>query len=151
MKTCTKCGVEKEENRFNRRRANTEKTKSICVECARECSREHYRNHKKIYISRAKIFSKKQQIVNQQKMVEFLKTKRCVDCGNNDIRVLEFDHRNREDKKECIAQLLTRNSWELVMREINKCDIRCANCHRIKTSIQFNWFKNFDNKPLIRL
>jgi len=84
-------------------------------------------------------------------MVEFLKTKRCVDCGNNDIRVLEFDHRNREDKKECIAQLLTRNSWELVMREINKCDIRCANCHRIKTSIQFNWFKNFDNKPLIRL
>ena len=56
----------------------------------------------------------------------------CVDCGNTDIRVLQFDH--QYDKKYHISRLVSHgDSLELIEKEIAKCQVRCANCHHIKT------------------
>lgn len=33
-----------------------------------------------------------------------------------------------------------RCSWEKVKTEIAKCEIRCANCHAVKTAKQFGWY-----------
>jgi len=74
-------------------------------------------------------------------MLEFLQDKQCCDCKIKDYRVFEFDHREGTQKKDNIANLMYRYNWQIVLEEINKCDIRCANCHRIKTGIQFHWFK----------
>ncbi len=57
----------------------------------------------------------------------------CVDCGNSDIRVLEFDH-VRGIKLLTIANTSS-FSFSRLVEEIDKCDVRCANCHRIKTYI----------------
>lgn len=74
------------------------------------------------------------------RLVEYLKTHPCVDCGNTDARVLEFDH--RRDKKFGIGTSVSSGhiSWEKVLEEIIKCEVRCANCHRIRHAIENNWY-----------
>lgn len=57
----------------------------------------------------------------------------CVDCGKSDIRVLEFDH-VRGDKVDSITSMVRRGlSVEVLVEEIAKCEVRCANCHTIAT------------------
>ena len=55
----------------------------------------------------------------------------CVDCGFRDHPVaLEFDHVNgNKERNVCQAK-----SLEAAMKEAEKCEIRCANCHRIRHS-----------------
>lgn len=56
----------------------------------------------------------------------------CVDCGNSDRRVLEFDH-VRGEKKYPLSYLKSSSMSILVIdEELAKCEIRCANCHRIR-------------------
>ena len=64
---------------------------------------------------------------------KYLENKTCVDCGTSDIRVLEFDH-VRGVKIGSIAHSVHR-VWpvERLLLEIEKCEIRCCNCHRIAT------------------
>ena len=55
----------------------------------------------------------------------------CVDCGISDPRVLEFDHVTGTKLRDvCHAAL---SSVEFAKAEAAKCELRCANCHRIKT------------------
>lgn len=56
----------------------------------------------------------------------------CVDCGERDPVCLDFDHRNPLEKSLRIGSNIHR-SMPLVLAEIAKCDVRCANCHRRKT------------------
>lgn len=66
----------------------------------------------------------------------------CVDCGEPDWRVLEFDHRNRTMKQAAVSNLITQGaSIERIQQEIAHCDVRCANCHRRRTITQLGWYK----------
>ena len=68
--------------------------------------------------------------------------KHLPDCGANDPRVLEFDHRDPNTKLDHVTSLARRGAaWARIEAEIAKCDIRCANCHRRRTAAQFNWPK----------
>jgi hypothetical protein len=59
--------------------------------------------------------------------------KGCVDCGYNAApEALHFDHRDPSQKLFGISESKTRN-WNLILAEIGKCDVRCANCHAIKS------------------
>lgn len=51
----------------------------------------------------------------------------CVDCGNSDVGILQFDH-VRGKKKFSIGYSGLR-SLDAIAEEIEKCDVRCANCH----------------------
>jgi hypothetical protein len=56
----------------------------------------------------------------------------CVDCGETDIRVLEFDH--RRDKRGNVTKLARDECGiETLRAEVAKCEIRCGNCHRRRT------------------
>lgn len=56
----------------------------------------------------------------------------CVDCGNKNLTVLQFDH-VRGAKVKAIANMV-HNSVASMLEEIAKCEVRCANCHVIVTS-----------------
>lgn len=59
--------------------------------------------------------------------------KGCIDCGNRDYRVLDYDH-VRGEKLYNISHLQQQYvTMKVIKDEIKKCDVRCANCHRIKT------------------
>ena len=66
-------------------------------------------------------------------LLQYLVEHPCVDCGERDILVLEFDH-VRGAKRDNVTRL-ARGGWALatVRLEVEKCDVRCANCHRRKT------------------
>lgn len=58
----------------------------------------------------------------------------CVDCGYDaHPEALDFDHRDEKTKCFRIAQSVS-VAWTKVLAEIEKCDVRCANCHRIRTA-----------------
>ena len=82
--------------------------------------------------ARAKhIASSRRYIIKQKSSVDaYLRDHPCVDCGESDLRVLEFDH-VRGDKFKSIAQMYS-YCLQRIMTEIAKCDVRCANCHRIR-------------------
>lgn len=56
----------------------------------------------------------------------------CIDCRIGNPIVLDFDHRAGTVKIFDIANGAQRNRAK-VLEEIAKCDVRCSNCHRIKT------------------
>jgi hypothetical protein len=72
---------------------------------------------------------------------EYLASHPCVDCGESDIAILEFDHRDPAEKRMSVAALALNAGWATVSAEIEKCDVRCANCHRQRTARQFAWTK----------
>ncbi len=62
-----------------------------------------------------------------------LKGGHCVDCGfAGHVAALEFDHRDPSTKVTEITTLLG-HKWETIMAEVEKCDLVCSNCHRIRT------------------
>ncbi|MEK7572655.1 MAG: hypothetical protein AAB493_02265 [Patescibacteria group bacterium] len=95
-----------------------------------------YKNREDLYKAQ-----KRHRIKIRKKLLEFLSLKSCIDCGENDPIVLEFDHKNTDKKFKQISNMLSGHySWESLQREIKKCEIRCANCHRRKTYLQFGHF-----------
>lgn len=66
-------------------------------------------------------------------MVNAIKLDRgCADCGYKANPVaLDFDHAG-SNKTANVSSLL-KSTWENVLAEIEKCDVVCANCHRIRT------------------
>ncbi len=114
---------------------------SYCIDCSKERSKERYTKfsdeQKKVMRDRAK----KQSIAPKQFIWDFLKINPCVDCGESDPIVLDFDH--LFDKKKAVSSLASSAvSLDSIKDEILKCEVRCANCHRKKTAIQFGWYKN---------
>ena|SRR3989338_8552174 len=74
-------------------------------------------------------------------LFQYLSVRKCLDCGENDPIVLEFDHNDRGTKFKQISQMLSGHySWKSVLEEIGKCEVRCANCHRWKSYIQLGHF-----------
>jgi hypothetical protein len=97
----------------------------------RQAQRRHYLLHKKDYNRRARIGGERIRRRISQFIVGYLSQHPCVDCGENNIIVLEFDH-VRGKKCGNVGNLKT-YSLGKVIREIEKCEVRCANCHRIVT------------------
>ncbi len=59
----------------------------------------------------------------------------CADCGirSEHPEIYDFDHRPGEPKIKSVAAWLTSGTMEDLKAEIARCDVVCANCHRIRT------------------
>lgn len=63
----------------------------------------------------------------------FKRIKGCVDCGYRaNCDGLQFDHRPGTDGVKNVSSLVY-SSWDVIKREMAKCDVRCCNCHSIRT------------------
>lgn len=87
----------------------------------------------KVDIVHKKWCQSKGHIRNRNIVDDYLNLHSCIDCGNSDVRVLEFDH--VRGKKLISISHAVRNAWNEnnLKEEMSKCEIRCANCHRIIT------------------
>lgn len=61
----------------------------------------------------------------------------CMDCPPGatwPAIALDFDHRPGLPKVGTVSALITKGSWDSFVAEIEKCDVVCANHHRIRTN-----------------
>jgi hypothetical protein len=103
-----------------------------------EVHKEHYQENVSYYKKKALKHNAKYRLRNLQYMVDYLKQHPCVDCPEIDPVVLEFDHRGNKDYN---VGEMSNYSLSTIIKEIAKCDIRCANCHKRKTAKQFNYYQ----------
>ena len=97
----------------------------------------HYLKNKKEIKKRARKFLQLARIRNRKHTNAYLKEHPCIDCSEKDIIVLEFDH-VRETKLDSICRMVNNGfSIKRIDKEIAKCKIRCANCHRRKTKLTY--------------
>lgn len=74
------------------------------------------------------------------KVFQYLLDHPCIDCGEADPLVLDFDHRDPAEKHRGVSKMMAgTTSWGKIFEEIQKCDVRCANCHRRRTAEQFGY------------
>lgn len=58
----------------------------------------------------------------------------CIDCGYRaHPAALHFDHRPGVEKLGQVSDLMSKRGWDVTLAEVDKCDVRCANCHAVKT------------------
>jgi hypothetical protein len=86
------------------------------------------KNYPRIKARRKEIMSERYSIANKIK-----EDCGCTDCGIKDYRVLEFDHTEDNKEIEISRALSTRLHMDTILKEIEKCEVVCANCHRIRT------------------
>jgi hypothetical protein len=63
----------------------------------------------------------------------YFATHPCVDCGESDRIVLTFDHVRGEKSNDIANMVRGGASLETIRIEIEKCEVRCFNCHAVKT------------------
>jgi hypothetical protein len=107
---------------------------SYCKPCQLSYVREHYRRTSGAYNARRYILHNIYTERNRQYVLAHLLEHPCVDCGESDVVVLDFDHVN--GKKCCSVSSMIGGAISLarVQAEIDKCVVRCSNCHRRKTA-----------------
>ena len=135
MKVCSECKLEKDESEFNKNRG---KPSVWCKTCLKIY---HHKRNSTTEMRKKRMESnyKKRNAV-RIKVMEYLNSNPCVQCGENDIVVLEFDH--LRDKKFAIAEGVSGGyAWKTIEKEIEKCRVLCANCHRRHTAESRGWFK----------
>lgn len=71
---------------------------------------------------------------------DWLESHPCVDCGEADPVVLDFDH-VRGEKAGIISRMARQSNLAVVMAEVAKCEVRCANCHRRKTAETLGYYR----------
>lgn len=143
MKTCKKCGASKPESEFPVVTTSKAYVTNTCKECKREYSRNRYRSmtaeqrknyneaKREWYAGEGRASTGKRQ---RREYSSFKKTIRdykssfgCLRCGEKDPYALDFHH---------IAEKLTNISMShksvnsVALKEISKCIVLCANCHR---------------------
>lgn len=137
---CPKCFQYKKPELFNWKDKKNGKRHIVCSACHVIYRKIHYIRNRKKYIQKAKRWNTAQKEKIKGLLFKYLSEHPCVDCGEKDIAVLDFDHRS-EKSKEVSRMLKDSNSLELIQREIAKCEVRCANCHRRKTGLERGYWK----------
>ena len=78
------------------------------------------------------VSDKKRRFHRKMQAIEFLGGK-CLDCGNDDTRVLEFDHAKTPRNGAKTISSYFQGSWERLEKQLEPCELVCANCHAIRT------------------
>lgn len=129
-KKCSICRATKSVDSFNKKRRNKDGLQAHCRECSHVRFAVYYKANK-IY-HRVEVQKHKERALNKyrQYVMDYFATHPCVDCGETDPLVLEFDH--VRGRKHMAVTKMMRSGYgkDRFLAEIAKCDVRCANCHR---------------------
>jgi len=138
MKNCSRCMQLKNEDEFAARNKAKGTLQPYCKVCRKEIDAKLWKTNSKFRLSKTERMNE-YRLRNNEYVLEYLKTHPCVDCAENDPIVLDFDH--LRDKIANVAKLVDNTSLSSLKEEIDKCEVRCSNCHRRKTARERNYFR----------
>ena len=130
VRVCSRCGQTRRTDEFKFRNRAKGLRYAYCRPCSRAENRRHYERNKSTYKDGAAARQRE-----NKELVRALKASTpCNDCGNRfPYYVMEFDHRNPDEKSFQISTAFVAKGRLRILAEIEKCDVVCANCHRIRT------------------
>ncbi len=90
----------------------------------------------------------RERLLRHKARIDAIKLERgCIDCGfRGHPAALDFDHLPDHKKQFGISDYRLR-PWRVIQAEIEKCEIVCANCHRVRTVTRGLWHGVSDEKP----
>ena len=139
VKKCYKCKETKDVSLFHKNKNRADGLQNYCAACAKIRNREYYlltphRNPQR------RLSTDRARATAREFVWDYLLEHPCVDCGYLNPVALEFDHITG-DKVDSISQMVQKGlSIKTISLEIAKCEVRCANCHRIVTAQRGNWW-----------
>lgn len=140
QRECPKCKILKDLSFFHKHKDRNIQT--YCKECRKKIDKECWikfsKNPEKMEKKKQYKDFRKQEA--RKYIFEYLKYHPCIDCGIADPIVLTFDHLNNK-KFDIGAASGGKFPLNALKEEIEKCVVRCSNCHLRKTSKDFNYFK----------
>ena len=102
---------------------------------ARAGKQRWYESNRQVYRA-----ANRRRYVEKRREIARLKSVPCTDCGGKfPYFVMDFDHRDGEEKLGNVSSMVVVWSWKRLLAEIAKCDVVCANCHRIRTARRGGW------------
>lgn len=137
---CTKCKVDQPNTNYDFRNKSKNIRHKRCRNCCRQEWNLNYRKNPKVKED-AVVRNNLRRDRHRLKVLQYLIEHPCIDCGEKDPVVLQFDHRQPSIKVNSVSRMIYDCSWSSISQEIAKCDVRCANCHTRRTAKQFNWFR----------
>ncbi len=135
MKTCAKCKLEKPFKDFSKKGSGLH---AYCKQCVRVYFAHYYEKNRKSQCTRKFIRQKgeRQAILD---FILWLKSVPCIDCGNTyNTWQMQFDHVRGEKKFNLGAIPGKDTTFDMVVDEVLKCEIVCANCHAHRTYMRSN-------------
>ena len=140
FRTCTKCFLQKPIEDFPWKYKALGKRHTVCKECTAKRSNEWYQDNRDSHIQNVLENKNADRERARRFVADYLSTHPCVDCGESNPVVLEFDHIKGKDAN--VARLnADRATLDRIMREIALTEVRCANGYRKKTAKERGWFK----------
>jgi hypothetical protein len=136
LKKCCTCKQTKPLDAFNVLRRSKDGHQPSC----RECNAAYHRSHWERHMAQIRERRDRRRAAAKAFIIGYLKAHPCVDCGETDIVVLEFDH--LRDKRANVSTLIGRSELWRIEEEIAKCDVVCCNCHRRRTARRGSWYRN---------
>jgi hypothetical protein len=132
-KRCGRCGEELPLEEFNRMGDGRQ-------HWCRECFRAYFRERGDVHRRQVAVNQRRRSEASRAVVVAYLEQHPCVDCGEADAAVLEFDHLRH---KTCdVAFLISHGAdADRIHAEIARCVVRCANCHRRATARRSGWLR----------
>lgn len=138
-KLCTTCGLVRPTKEFATNRSRPDGLQNQCRACKKVYNAQYYPLTKDRYREQRSLNRKQMLALNMTRILMYLGTHPCVDCGETDPVVLDFDHVT--GTKQANISTMKSFSWQRIQAEIDKCEVRCANCHRRRTARQQGWYR----------
>lgn len=133
-KICSKCQLMKPLTDYGNFKTTSDGLNYRCRICHNAAKKQYYNDNPK-FREHAKKYSKQMYRKIKRRAIEYLGGK-CLDCNleykpNINESVYDFHHRDPKQKDFAVMELRTR-SFNKIKDEIDKCDLLCANCHRLR-------------------
>lgn len=139
-KRCAHCKEEKPLDEYAYANKLLKKKQKHCRDCMRKFNKASYERRSEERKAESREYQKSRRESLQLYVWEYLSTHPCIDCGESDPRVLEFDHIAGKKTRNVSDMVRLGYGIERIQKEIDKCVVRCSNCHRRKTHTERGWF-----------
>jgi len=127
VRRCSMCGLWKPQTDFhNSRRGQF----TYCRECRRAYDRRYYHERGRA----ARMERGRAHREAARAWMDALKDMPCTDCGQMyPAWVMHWDHLPNYEKFDDISSMVGSQRRTLVLDELKKCELVCANCHVMRT------------------
>jgi hypothetical protein len=110
----------------------------VCANCHRiRTQRRHATRPPRMPVASRDLERKRGYWRAQTGMLDRLRDTRCADCGGHfPPCAMDFDDRDPGSKLSAVTRMIGRAGTNRILEEVAKCDIVCANCHRLRTFVR---------------